>query len=59
MSLAMQPTAPNRLHALAGPLVVHQEVLWQILTGLGMAPYPHLDRFHVLFLPISSTPIGS
>ena len=46
MASAMQPTAPNRLHALATHLVVHQEVQWQILPGLGMAPYPHDDRFH-------------
>ena len=42
MASAMQPTAPNRLHELA---ILHQEVQWQILPGLGMAPYPHNDRF--------------
>ena len=26
---------------LATPLEADQEVKWQILTGLGMAPYPH------------------
>ena len=45
MASAMQPTAPNILHALATHLVVHQEVQWQILLGLGMAPYPHNDHF--------------
>ena len=41
MSLAMKPMAPNKLHALATPLAADQEVEWQILTGLGIAPYPH------------------
>ena len=45
MASAMQPTPPNRLHALATQLVVHQEVQWQILPGLGMAPYPRNARF--------------
>ena len=45
MASAMQPMAPNRLQAFATQLVVHQEVQWQILPGLGMAPYPHNDRF--------------